>query len=68
MPEVEAEGPPPGMLHLRVETLERDLISDALKRSGGRVVDAAEELGVTERTVRYKMKKLGLERWQFTSR
>ncbi len=67
MPEVEEEGPPPGLLRLRVETLERDLISDALKRSGGRVVDAAEELGITERTVRYKMKKLGLERWQFTS-
>jgi Nif-specific regulatory protein len=52
---------PPGSLRARVETLERDMIIDALKRNGGRTVKAAEELGITPRMVRYKMMKLGID-------
>jgi len=49
-----------GMLHERVAILERDMISDALKRSPHNVSAAARELGVNERVLRYKLAKLGL--------
>jgi len=49
-----------GTLHERVAILERDLISDALKRSAGNVSAAARELGTNERVLRYKIQKLGL--------
>jgi Nif-specific regulatory protein len=51
-----------GMLNERVAILERDMISDALKRSGGNVSAAARELGTNERVLRYKIRKLGLAR------
>jgi Nif-specific regulatory protein len=44
----------------RVEVLERDMIQDALKRTGGNVAAAARELGLTARVTRYKIKALGL--------
>ena len=50
-----------GLLKTRVELLERDMITDALKRSGGKVSLAAEQLGITSRMVRYKMKRLGIQ-------
>jgi Nif-specific regulatory protein len=40
-----------------VETVERQLILGALERSGGIQTRAAEELGINERVLRYKMKK-----------
>ena len=49
-----------GQLHERVAILERDMISDALKRSADNVSAAARELGTNERVLRYKIEKLGL--------
>ena len=50
-----------GPLQSRVDALERDLITDALKRSNGSAAAAARELGVTSRIVRYKIQKLGID-------
>jgi Nif-specific regulatory protein len=41
----------------RVANLEREMIVDALKKTGGRQRSAARELGLTERMLGYKMKK-----------
>lgn len=41
----------------RVANLEREMIVDALKKTGGRQRQAAVELGLTERMLGYKMKK-----------
>jgi Nif-specific regulatory protein len=49
-----------GTLHERVAILERDMISDALKRCSGNVSAAARELGTNERVLRYKIQKLGV--------
>jgi Nif-specific regulatory protein len=49
-----------GSLRSRVNYLERDLIIDALKHSGGTVTKAARELGITPRMVRYKIKKMNI--------
>ena len=40
-----------------LEEIERMLISQALEKSGGVQTKAAEELGISERVLRYKMKK-----------
>jgi len=48
-------------LKQRVGILERDLIIDALKRANGKVVAVAEELGITDRMVRYKIQNLGID-------
>ncbi|MCL4810840.1 MAG: hypothetical protein KJ061_00070, partial [Vicinamibacteraceae bacterium] len=45
----------------RVSAFERRLIADALARSGGVQTRAARLLGMSERHLRYKMKKHGLE-------
>ena len=50
-----------GLLKARVELLERDMITDALKSCQGSVSMAAEQLGITPRMVRYKMKNLGID-------
>ncbi len=47
-------------LEEQVAALERELITRALERHGGNQSAAARELGLTERSVRYKMQKLGL--------
>ncbi|MBR9978432.1 MAG: sigma-54-dependent Fis family transcriptional regulator, partial [Bacteroidetes bacterium] len=47
----------PGDLNARVEMLERLLIEKALKTSEGNQVRAAEQLGISERTLRYKLMK-----------
>jgi Nif-specific regulatory protein len=44
-----------------VENLERQMIEEALSGAGGNVAAAARVLGTTERVVRYKAQKLGLE-------
>ncbi len=54
-----------GMLRVRVDLLERDMIADALKSRQGSVTLAAQELGITPRMVRYKIKKLGIDYRQF---
>jgi Nif-specific regulatory protein len=43
-----------------LETLERQLIIGALERSGGVQTRAAEELGISERVLRYKINKYGI--------
>jgi two-component system NtrC family response regulator len=44
-----------------VESIERQAIRAALERHGGVQTQAAEELGISERVLRYKMRKYGLE-------
>ena len=51
----------PQKLKSRVGLLERDMIVDSLKRNEGSIRCAAGELGITERMIRYKIKKLGIE-------
>ncbi|MFZ1731782.1 MAG: sigma-54 dependent transcriptional regulator [Bacteroidota bacterium] len=46
-----------GDLNERVESLERILIDKALKKSSGNQVKAADILGISERTLRYKITK-----------
>ncbi|MEE9569196.1 MAG: sigma-54 dependent transcriptional regulator, partial [Candidatus Binatia bacterium] len=48
-------------LPLVVERLERRMIREALARSGGVQTRAAEQLGITERALRYKLKKYGFQ-------
>ena len=43
-----------------LEEIERQWIAKALEKSGGVQTKAAEELGISERVLRYKMKKYGL--------
>ncbi|UCG46926.1 MAG: sigma 54-interacting transcriptional regulator [Phycisphaerales bacterium] len=43
-----------------IANMERELIVDALKKSGGRQRTAARELGITERILGYKLKKYGI--------
>ena len=54
-----------GSLKARVAILEKDMITDALKSCGGSVTAAAEQLGITSRMVRYKIKNLGIDYQQF---
>jgi Nif-specific regulatory protein len=48
-------------MKMKIQVLERDMIVDALKRSGGNICAASRELGITERMVRYKIKLLGID-------
>ena len=59
-PEV-SDAPAPGTLKQRVMVLEREFITDALKRHSGNVSAAARELGITARMVRYKIKNLQID-------
>jgi two-component system NtrC family response regulator len=45
-----------------VERLERDLITRALASANGSQSEAARRLGISERVLRYKMKKYGIVR------
>lgn len=49
-----------GSLQEKVDTLERNSISQALRETGGNQSEAARQLGINERTLRYKMKRLGI--------
>ena len=51
----------PGSLPAELEALERRMVEDALARADGVQTRAAEFLGIGERALRYKMKKLGLK-------
>jgi Nif-specific regulatory protein len=50
-----------GSFKLLVNSFERDLISDALKRTDGNINAAARELGITARMVRYKVRNLQID-------
>jgi Nif-specific regulatory protein len=54
------ESVPQGTMKNRVSLLERDMIIDSFKRYSGRVSCVARELGITERMLRYKIKKLNI--------
>ena len=56
-----------GAFRARMELLERDLISDAMKSCDGKIAQMAEWLGITQRMVRYKLKRLGLDQTRRTS-
>jgi DNA-binding NtrC family response regulator len=51
---------PPGGVVL--EDLEQDLIRQALQRSGGRIKEAAELLGLSYKTLQYRLKKHDIDR------
>lgn len=55
-----AEGETAGTLPFSVAQLERDMIVDALKRAAGNNSEAARELGISERMVRYKIRSLAI--------
>ncbi|MYC70388.1 MAG: sigma-54-dependent Fis family transcriptional regulator [Gemmatimonadetes bacterium] len=61
--EVQQAAPAPvaDTLTAQVEELEKKAIAQALERSGGVQSRAAELLGLTERNLRYKLKKYGLK-------
>ena len=50
-----------GTLKAQVCLLERDLIVDALKCSGGNMSLASRQLGITPRMIRYKIRNLGID-------
>jgi two-component system response regulator AtoC len=52
----------PGPLQERLDAVEREMLRAALERAGGVQTKAAEELGISERVLRYKMAKHGLRR------
>ncbi len=56
----EGAGAPAGSLRSAVARLEADLLADALKASRGSVAEASRLLATTERIVRYKLRKYGL--------
>ena len=55
-----AESDAPAGLVAAAEGLERRMIRDALSRAGGVQTRAAELLGISERVLRYKLRKYGL--------
>ncbi len=59
--DAEAQQEQSTQLAAAVEGLERRMIKDALARAGGIQTRAAELLGITERALRYKLKKYGLQ-------
>lgn len=61
LPEVELPQPGSGELNEQVEALEKRLIFDALKESKGNQTKAGKLLGITERNLRYKLKKYNIK-------
>ena len=50
-----------GLLRGSIEELERNLIAEAMEKAGDHQSRAAELLGISERMLRYKLKKYGLK-------
>lgn len=50
-----------GTLPEQIEAIEKELIYDALKESGGNQTKAGKLLGLTERNLRYKLKKYNIK-------
>jgi Nif-specific regulatory protein len=48
-----------------VEAVEKELIIEALKKVNGNRTRAAEELGITQRIINYKIDKYGIEPRRF---
>ena len=67
MPEV-AEIAQAGALKTRMDLVAKDMMVDALKASDGNIAEAARQLGLTPRMVRYKLRKLGIDYRQFVKR
>jgi len=62
----EASGTPHrGTLEAAVQTVERELIIDALKSSGGNKAEAARELGISERLMGLRVKKYAIDTRRF---
>lgn len=57
-----------GSLIDAVESLEQELITQALRACGGNQTRAAEKLGITRRMLQYKMKKYGINAKRFLDR
>ena len=51
----------PGILRQSIEDLERKMILEAMEKAGDHQTRAAEMLGISERMLRYKIKKYGLK-------
>ena len=62
LPPQPADGNPAGNLQARTKVLEGEMIVEALRRTGGNMSAAARELGITARMIRYKIRKLGIDR------
>ncbi len=60
VPVAEGSAAQEGSLPASVQALEIRMIHEALERAGGVQVRAADLLGITERNLRYKIRKLGL--------
>ncbi|MTW20539.1 sigma-54-dependent transcriptional regulator [Allochromatium palmeri] len=56
------QGADSGQLRERLDAMERALLVEALEHSDGVQTQAAERLGISERVLRYKMGKYGLQR------
>ena len=54
-------------LKQRVQSLERELILDALRLTGWIKAKAARSLGITDRILDYKMKKYGIQKMYKTT-
>ena len=50
-----------GSFKLLTTSFERDLITDALKRTEGNINAAARDLGISPRMVRYKVQNLDID-------
>jgi DNA-binding NtrC family response regulator len=50
-----------GRLRGAIENLEKQMIQDAMEKAGDHQTRAAEMLGLSERMLRYKLKKYGLK-------
>jgi DNA-binding NtrC family response regulator len=50
-----------GLLRGSIEELEKKLIVEAMEKAGDHQIRAAEFLGISERMLRYKLKKYGLK-------
>lgn len=59
-PESSGANPPKGPLEERVAALERQCLLEALQAANGNQSEAARRLGIHERTLRYKIRKLGI--------
>jgi Nif-specific regulatory protein len=61
----EESGEPAGPLKSAVERLESDMLQDALKTTRGSVTEATRLLQSTERIIRYKLRKYGIDPARF---
>ena len=59
-PSITATGNAPANVKARLEELERRAIEDALAKCGGNRTRAAQKLGISRRSLLYKMKKYSI--------